>query len=254
MNIVKRHLERIEEEETLICLKKLRIFSHTHLPVLGMKRNLSIEIPFPKRRMTEIIQLNTMPAEFPLTLLKRQQPTAPSWEDRYTLSTALSENARIWESMPLHMQMTRSSRAENEYCSDLTPFITQVCFLPVNIADSLSAHGMELRHLHGVAVEDLIEIVRDSLNAEKILLAHLHVTRAFARVQPRDLSDFIHNFCWFSQGRNQQKPEIISRLRDELVSLDTIPRLTDSDFIEGLGLQDPYIVRKIRLAYISCML
>jgi hypothetical protein len=221
-----------------------------------MKRNLSIEIPFPKRRMTERVQTETA-AELTLPLIIKQLPLAPSWEDKYTLSsycaTAL-ENARIWESMPVHMQLTRSSDAGNESCSDLTPFITQICFLPVKVADSLYARGMELQHLHGTVVEDLVEAVQNPADAENILLTHFHTIRAFARVQPRDLGDFIHNFCWFSQGRNQQKPEIISRLRDELVSLDTIPRLTDSDFSEGLGLQDPYIVRKIRLAYISCML
>jgi len=251
MNTVKRPLERTDKEEFEIIIKKFKVFSLIQMPIVGTKRNLSIEIPSPKRRMTERVQPET-PAEFPLALLKKQQPAAPSWEDRYTLSTALSENARIWESMPVHMQKMRSARAEND--SDLTPFITKICFLPVNVADSLSAHGMELRHLHGVALEDLIEILRDSINAEEILLAHLHVTREFARVQPRDLGDFIHNFCWFSQGRNQRKSSIVSQARDELVSLDTIPRLTDSDFNEGLGIHDPYIVRKIRLAYISCML
>ena len=175
--------------------------------------------------------------------------------DDPTLSKYLSERLKK------HIPGVKEYSSKRTHLRSIVEFVRKTCSLggteeEDKLLKEFSKNGVEMDHLHSMDEFDFRVKLKLSIDcAAEIDCSYKYAIVDFNTRQPKNTEDLVCNFCWFGPDDDGELKNYVSKtLSDHLISLENIPKITDSDFKEELGITDNRVISKIRRVYANTFL
>ena len=172
-----------------------------------------------------------------------------------TLSKYLSERLKK------HIPGIKEYSSKRTHLRSIVEFVRKTCSLggteeEDKLLKEFSKNGVEMDHLHSMDEFDFRVKLKLSIDwATEIDCSYKYAIVDFNTRQPKNTEDLVRNFCWFGPDDDGElKNYVCKTLSDHLISLENIPKITDTEFKEELGITDNRVISKIRRVYANTFL